>query len=290
MIGLTALRLARVSNLPTVWTNAMAGVALAGGDPFGVRTLVLAAALSLFYSGGMFLNDAFDHAIDRRERPQRPIPSGAVSLEGVFAAGFAMLLAGLALVVWAAAGFAPPTTWHGPLAGIGLAAAILFYDWNHKGDPLSPVSMALCRALAYLTAGFAAVTPAEPGVWTVALVGGCHIVGLTYVARQENLTRLENLWPLAFLAVPLFYGLWLALGSGVGLALSAGLAICVGLALHWLRRREPGDVKRAVVTLIAAVALLDGIFLAASGWPAAALVAALAFGLALVLQRFVPGT
>jgi 4-hydroxybenzoate polyprenyltransferase len=290
MNGLTALRLARVSNLPTVWTNAMAGVAMAGGDPFDVRTLVLAAALSLFYSGGMFLNDAFDHGIDRRERPQRPIPSGAVSLEGVFAAGFAMLLAGLALVVWAAAGFAPPTTWHGTLAGIGLAAAILVYDWNHKGNRLSPVSMALCRALAYLSAGFAAVAPAEPGVWTVALVGGCHIVGLTYVARQENLTRLENLWPLALLAVPLVYGLWLALGSGVGLALWAGLAICVGLALHWLRRREPGDVKGAVVTLIAAVALLDGIFLAASGWPAAALVAALAFALTLVLQRFVPGT
>ena len=290
MNGLTALRLARVSNLPTVWTNAMAGVALAGGAPLSGRAALAALALSLFYSGGMFLNDAFDHAIDRRERPQRPIPSGAVSLEGVFGAGFAMLLAGLALVVWVAAGFAPPTAWQGPLAGIALAAAILLYDWNHKGNPLSPVSMALCRALAYLTAGFAAVTAAGPGVWTVALVGGCHIVGLTYVARQENLTRLENLWPLALLAVPLLYGLWLALGSAVGLALWAGLAACVGLALRWLRRRGPGDVKSAVVTLIAAVALLDGIFLAATGWPAAALVAALAFALTLLLQRYVPGT
>jgi 4-hydroxybenzoate polyprenyltransferase len=289
MTGRTALRLARVSNLPTVWTNAMAGVTLAGGEPWSLRTLVLAAALSLFYSGGMFLNDAFDHAIDRRERPHRPIPAGDVSLEGVFAAGFAMLLAGLALVILAVAGFQPTTGWQGLLAGVALAAAILFYDWNHKGTRLSPAYMAACRALGYLTAGFAAVA-AAPGLWTVALVGGCHIVGLTYIARQENLTRLENLWPLGFLAVPLAYGFWLAVGTPVGLVLWLGLAACVALTLRWLRRRGAGDVKNAVVTLIAAVSLLDGVFLAAIGWSTAALAAGAAFFLTLLLQRVMPGT
>jgi hypothetical protein len=289
MTGLTALRLARVSNLPTVWTNTLAGVALAGGDPWSGRTLVLAVALSLFYSGGMFLNDAFDQEIDRRERPQRPIPSGAVRLEDVFAGGIAMLLAGMALVIWAGAGFAVATGWPGPLAGIALAAAILFYDWNHKGNPLSPVFMALCRSLAYLTAGLAA-SGSTPALWLIAFVGGSHIVGLTYVARQENLTKLENLWPLGFVAVPLLYGLWLAFGGLVAAALWVGFVACVGLALSWLRRRNAGDVKRAVVTLIAAVALLDGVFLAAAGWPGAAVLAAAAFVLTLYLQRVVPGT
>ena len=76
----------------------------------------------------------------------------------------------------------------------------------------------------------------------------------------------------------------------VGAVLWLGLAACVALALRWLRRRGPGDVKRAVVTLIAAVALLDGVFLAAAGWPMAALLAAAAFVLTLLLQRVVPGT
>ena len=290
MSWLTAFRLARVSNLPTVWTNALAGVALAGGEPWSLRTVALAVALSLFYSGGMFLNDAFDHAIDRRERPQRPIPSGDAALEDVFAAGFVMLLAGLALVLWAAAGFLPATGWPGQLAGIGLAAAILFYDWNHKGNRFSPVFMALCRSLAYLTAGLAAASAPFPALWILAFVGGCHIVGLTYVARQENLTRLENLWPLGFIAVPLAYGLWLATGALAGAVLWLALVACVAMALHWLRRRGPGDVKRAVVTLIAAVALLDGVFLAAAGWTSAAVLAAAAFALTLVLQRVVPGT
>jgi 4-hydroxybenzoate polyprenyltransferase len=70
--GLTfgvALRLGRVSNLPTVWTNVAAGVALSGvGFSLGIFAgLVL--ALSLFYVGGMYLNDAFDRDIDARERP-----------------------------------------------------------------------------------------------------------------------------------------------------------------------------------------------------------------------------
>ena len=48
-----ALRLGRVSNLPTVWTNMLAGVVLAGGQILDARTLPLMVALSLFYIGGM---------------------------------------------------------------------------------------------------------------------------------------------------------------------------------------------------------------------------------------------
>lgn len=64
-----ALRLGRVSNVPTVWTNVAAGVALSGAG-FSVGIVAgLMLALSLFYIGGMYLNDAFDRDIDARERP-----------------------------------------------------------------------------------------------------------------------------------------------------------------------------------------------------------------------------
>src|SRR5262245_13283313 len=69
------LRLGRVSNLPTVWTNVLAGVVLAGGRP-QPRLLTLWTALSCFYVGGMFLNDAFDRQVDARERAEGPITSG----------------------------------------------------------------------------------------------------------------------------------------------------------------------------------------------------------------------
>ena len=68
-----ALRLGRVSNLPTVWTNVLAGLALtvAGGQAGHVagtnQIIVLMIAMTFFYLGGMYLNDAFDADIDAAE-------------------------------------------------------------------------------------------------------------------------------------------------------------------------------------------------------------------------------
>ncbi|MBW3627679.1 MAG: UbiA family prenyltransferase, partial [Gemmatimonadetes bacterium] len=150
----TYLELGRVSNLPTVWTNALAGAVLAGGV---VTPQALAAPLlagTLFYVGGMFLNDAFDREIDRRERADRPIPTGRISAGEVFGAGFGLLAAGWLLLL------AQVEAWgygsrRALLAGAALAGAIVLYNSWHKGNPLGPVLMGICRALLYLTAGLA---------------------------------------------------------------------------------------------------------------------------------------
>ena len=74
-----ALRLGRVSNLPTVTTNVLAALALSGATPAPWSIAVICAAISLLYIAGMFLNDAFDRTIDALQRPERPIPSGQVT-------------------------------------------------------------------------------------------------------------------------------------------------------------------------------------------------------------------
>ena len=75
-----ALRLGRVSNLPTVWSNALAGMVLASGAPDATLLLGLMLGFSASYTSGMFLNDAFDASFDQVHRPERPIPSGQISL------------------------------------------------------------------------------------------------------------------------------------------------------------------------------------------------------------------
>ena len=82
-----ALRLGRVSNLPTVWTNTLAGIVLTGMAVNDARTVPILLAMSLFYVGGMYLNDAFDAEIDAEERAERPIPSGQISRQSVFVSG-----------------------------------------------------------------------------------------------------------------------------------------------------------------------------------------------------------
>jgi len=45
----TALELGRVSNLPTVWSNTLAGVVLAGVSPFNWNILTVLLAMSMAY-------------------------------------------------------------------------------------------------------------------------------------------------------------------------------------------------------------------------------------------------
>ena len=285
-----ALKLGRVSNLPTVWSNVLTGAALAGAIAVDCRLLLLIVSLSLFYVGGMFLNDAFDHGFDAKTRPERPIPSGQVSAAQVHALGFGMMAIGLALLAWVGYRNEPLTQWRPVAAGFGLAAAIVFYNWHHKNNPLSPLIMGLCRMLVYLTAALAVSAIVPQTVIVGALVLLCYLIGLTYAAKKEHLGRLENIWPLAFLAVPLIYGIYLAYAqplAGVPLIL---LAAWILYALWLLRRRQRGDVPRAVVSLIAGISLLDAMLLTGAGHYLFAALAAVAFVITLALQRWISGT
>jgi 4-hydroxybenzoate polyprenyltransferase len=175
----TALRLGRVSNLPTVWTNVMAGLALNGGALEPRLILPLGLATSLFYVAGMYLNDAFDWRWDAQHRPERPIPAGEVSARTVFVAGFAMMAAGLALLALTAGRGSM-------LAGLGLGACILVYDVSHKKNPLAPLVMGLCRVAVYLIAALAASSRLATPVYVGGGLQLAYLVALTLVARHEH--------------------------------------------------------------------------------------------------------
>jgi 4-hydroxybenzoate polyprenyltransferase len=285
-----ALKLGRVSNLPTVWSNVLTGTALAGSATADCRLLLLVVSLSLFYVGGMFLNDAFDHVFDAKARPERPIPSGQVSAIQVHAVGFGMMGVALVLLAWVGYRYEPPTQWRPVAGGLALAAAIVFYNWHHKNNPLSPLIMGVCRMLVYLTAAWAVSVIMPQRVIVAALVLLCYLIGLTYAAKKEHLGRLENIWPLAFLAVPVIYGIYLALAQPAVVLPLLLLTAWASYALWLLRRRKPGDVPRAVVSLIAGISLLDAMLLAGAGHILFAWLAAVAFFITLALQRWISGT
>jgi 4-hydroxybenzoate polyprenyltransferase len=170
------LTLARVSNLPTVWSNCLAAWLISGAVPsWNLLPLLLGA--SLLYAGGCTLNDAFDAAWDAQHRPERLIPSGILSRRTVAGIGLAEITGGLGTI------FAGGVTflW----APLGLAGAILLYDAWHKQSPLSVIIMGACRWLLYLTAAAAAgASDLLPSL----LSGGVlwlYIVVLSLVARGE---------------------------------------------------------------------------------------------------------
>lgn len=301
------LRLGRVSNLPTVLSNALAAALLgaaSGGQALSSANLAalppLMLSMCLFYMGGMYLNDAFDREIDARERPQRPIPSGEARAQTVFACGFGMLLAG-----WLLLGLYGND--HSRFYGALLASSIVLYNVWHKDNPCSPLLMGACRALLCLCVGSAFAGGTPPLLCLAAALLLAHIVGLSHAAKQESLDRIGALWPLAVLGLPpLAYLLlalvrfitdetaqaWhaLALASLLAAALTAALALAVA---RLIKRSAPGAVGQAVARMIAAVSLLDGLALAAclpQPAPAAILGCVAAYFATRFLQTYIPGT
>jgi 4-hydroxybenzoate polyprenyltransferase len=277
-----ALRLGRVSNLPTVWTNALAGAVLATGGVPAFWTVVLSGlALTFFYEGGMWLNDAFDAEIDAAERADRPIPNGEISRSAVFTGGWILMGAGVLV-----SALLSPTC---GVIGLLLSGAIVLYDWLHKRTVLSPVIMGSTRFLSYCLAAFAAATLTSAALWG-ALGLFAYIIGLTYAAKQEAYDKLGAAWPLAVLAAPLLYALTIGLEQPSTLIFLAALAAVVAFALRRLFRRAKGDVPVAVVTLIAGISLYDAALIAATGSFGLAVLAACGFLVTLALQRVASGT
>lgn len=285
----TLLSLGRVSNLPTVWSNTLAGVVLAGASPVTWNMLPLLLAMSMAYVGGMFLNDAFDREVDAKERPERPIPSGEIKAADVFAAGFT-LLAGAIIF-----SFITALSWSGSIAttvalAFTLTAAIVLYDCWHKNNKLSPLIMGACRMLVYLVAAYAAHTTPNALVYWGALAVLAYLIGLTFVAKQENTGRLSTQWPLALLGVPIAFGIYLALSDLQVVVPLALLSTWVVYCVYLIRRNEKGDIPTAVTGMIAGIALVDAIFIAATSSLTIALFAIAAFAFTLYLQRYIAGT
>lgn len=283
-----ALRLGRVSNLPTVWSNVLAALVLAGASAFGWTALCLLVAFSALYTAGMYLNDAFDAPFDRLHRPERPVPGGEAAASSVFIAGFAMLALGVVAVSAAALTFA-----RAPVAAIvsaiGLACTIVLYNFWHKGNPLGPALMGLCRLLVYFTAALAVSGTLSWPVVSAGVTSLCYLIGLTYIAKQEMHGRLIRLWPLGFLAVPALYQLLVATPTAAGLLLFAALFVWVGYAISLLRP-PVRNIGKAVGYLIAGISLLDAVFIGGQRQPALAAFAVICFALTLALQLVVSGT
>ena len=273
------LQLARVSNTPTVVSNSVAGAMLASTAAETGTVAVVAGAMALFYTGGMILNDVLDYEVDLRERPERPLPSGAVSRPAALTAVIVVFAAGEALLLLE--GTEPF------LAGLGLIAVIVLYDAWHKGNVLSPVLMGACRALVYFVAALAVVGEVPLEVATAAVVLLLYIVGLTQVAKAEG-GGLLSWWPLA--AVLASIGYWVGWVNSVWFVLLlVAFAAWVWRALWFVRSRR--RIGAGVVSLIAGVSLFDALAVASvDGSLAAVAVCLAAFLVTIALQTKIAGT
>src|SRR5690606_37006300 len=91
-------QLMRPANLVTAVADVLAGVTIAGAVTMPDRSLSIALlCLSTIglYGGGVVFNDVFDAELDKKERPERPIPSGRISVKQATLLGLALLGTGI---------------------------------------------------------------------------------------------------------------------------------------------------------------------------------------------------
>lgn len=215
------LLLARISNLPTIWTNVLAAHVVSGASRASLP--IAATAVSLFYTGGMFLNDAFDAKFDAAARADRPIPAGDVTRSEAFAVGILLMIAGQVLLLFMPhreAAFA---------SGLALTAAIVFYDYRHKGHSFGPVVMGACRALVYVTAAAGAVGVVSDPVIVAAVVMWIYIIALTWVAKTAGLGRAV---PLLLAGICFVDAVMIAVNGTPSLALLAATGFLLTLAFQ----------------------------------------------------------
>lgn len=178
------LQLTRPANVVTAWADVLAGFAVAtaaaratlGAATAGELFFLLCATTGL-YAGGVVLNDVFDADLDLRERPERPIPSGAIRRRSAALLGGVLLSAGVVF------GFAVSAV-AGTISVFVALCAVLYDGWAKHWSMVGPLNMGLCRA-GNLMMGAAAVPAAIGEHWYLAFIPLAYIAAITIVSRGE---------------------------------------------------------------------------------------------------------
>jgi 4-hydroxybenzoate polyprenyltransferase len=283
----TLLVLGRISNLPTVWSNLLAGWILARGGLEPGRLALLLLGGSFLYVGGMYLNDFCDAAFDVQHVPTRPIPAERISRRAV----------GLFATMWFTAGLGSYLMLGEMTFGLAmlLALAIVVYDFWHKEVVVAPLVMGGCRFLLYPMAAAAHGALAPDYIFFAGAALGLYVAGITFLARGESRPGKPVRFALLLLLVPIVLAARSSLREGLPF-FTASLVFFSALQLGWIawllvplwtgRNRSIG---RVVSGLLAGIVLVDAVLVVPAGYGLGLLLLPL-FPAALVLQRFVAAT
>jgi 4-hydroxybenzoate polyprenyltransferase len=249
------IELIRPANVLTALTDVLAGYAVAGLGNHTALPWLLASTAGL-YAGGVVLNDVFDRDLDRMERPERPIPSGRVSVRAAATFGGSLLAVGVLTAAIA-----------GPIAGMlaGLISGfVLLYDaWGKRQGLFGPLNMGICRGLNLLL-GVAAVPAGLASAWHLAFLPVLYITAVTAVSRGEVHGGRPTIaaFALISLSLVLIGLLLLALTHPVPSWAGAAVTLVLGwrvLPAFWAAYRDPipATIRRAIRTGVLSLVVLD---------------------------------
>ncbi|MEZ6147537.1 MAG: UbiA family prenyltransferase [Planctomycetaceae bacterium] len=247
---------------------------LSGREQSPVDFLLLLGTSASLYLSGMVWNDVFDRHVDAKERPNRPIPSGRVSVRAAVMFALTLMFVGLTC-----AAFVGRNTLL--VAGL-LTLCILLYDGGLKRTPLGPIAMGGCRFLNVILGASSDWLRFEqvwwrPQLWVAAGLG-VYIVGVTWFARTE--ARQSSRVHLGLATCVVNFGLailigWLTRAPNPAVTPALFVLGVIGLSINRrllvaISNPSPERVQAAIKTMLLSVIMLDAtIIFAKLGQPGA---------------------
>jgi 4-hydroxybenzoate polyprenyltransferase len=171
----------RPANIVTSVADVLAGMAISGyflaDNQDFVPVLLLCLSTIGLYGGGIVFNDVFDAELDKIERPERAIPSGAVSIQEAIVLGLILFVLGLS----AAFAF---SIWSGMIAFLILVFALIYDKFGKHHPFLGPLNMGICRGLNLLL-GISIIDLSLHSKYFLGLIPLVYIFSITMISQGE---------------------------------------------------------------------------------------------------------
>jgi len=260
------LQLMRFPNLFTSIADVLAGYLIVKGLKISIpELLALCISTAFIYGGGCILNDVRDRERDSVERPQRPIPSGRVSVPEAFTLTIVFFGLGLAAAFWVGKAVF--------FVAFLLVSLVVSYDVVTKETPFwGPINMGACRG-ANLLLGMSLSFDWPMAAFLFPLLSFTYVFALTTLSHFEVDGGLGGKgWVVSgclamVITVLLILSLThqLAVDGLIYIGLLAAFAAPPLMA--GFLRPSPQRVGRAVKFLILGIPLLDAVYVSGiHGW------------------------
>jgi len=262
------LVLVRLPNLFTLPSNILVGIGAISSLAFTFASftqfLLLVTISVLLYCVGIVLNDLYDFDIDKKERPNRPLPSGKISRRS--AIGLVAIFSTLALILSLLVSFSTLV-----ISSI-LFLAIFGYDKYLKNTYAGPFTIATARAMNILlgtSVSFRSVDSYSQIVTLtfVLIITFVYVSLIGFISRYEVHGFSDNtklLLPQAIVAIVIssiiLFSLmgFFKLESLIILSLFSFIII---ISFSRIYRRDSGRTQQIVRNMILSIIVLDSTFL-----------------------------
>lgn len=170
-------QLVRFPGIFTVFTNILLGFLVVQGENVGLEFLgFLLASSGCLFLAGMSLNDYFDKNIDKKERPERPIPSGKIQPKNALSLGIIFLIIANIFSIFVGI--------EAVLVTITMSVLIFSYDFKIKKFPV--IGILTLSLIRFLNVILGATIAFNFETVYIAIPLAIFVAGISILARTES--------------------------------------------------------------------------------------------------------